>query len=101
MPHLRLAVAALAAAASAVSLPATATSADAPGKTRPVLVLEDDWYGVAFSPNGDHVQDRARFSFTLGAKSEVVVKIRRSNEARTLVHKERLGALRGGDHTWV
>ncbi len=101
MPDLRPAVAALAAAVSALCLPAIATSAHAAETSRPVVVLDDDWYGVAFSPNGDHVQDRARISFTLGAKSDVVVKIRRSNEARTLVRKERLGTLRGGAHTWV
>ena len=101
MPDLRPAVAALAAAASVASLLGTATSADAADKTQPVVVLDDEWYGVAFSPNGDHVQDKARIAFTLAGKSEVVVKIRRTNEARTLVHKEELGTVGGGDHTWV
>ena len=66
-----------------------------------MVALDDEWYGVAFSPNGDHVQDKARIAFTLAGRSEVVVKIRRSSGARTLVHKEKLGTVRGGNHTWV
>ena len=80
---------------------ATATTADAAGQAGPVIRLDVDWYGVAFSPNGDHSQDKARIAFTLARKSEVIVKIRRTNEARTLVYKEKLGKVTRGDHTWV
>ncbi len=101
MHSLRTAAAALAAIATTASPLATATTADAAEQAGPVIKLDVDWYGVAFSPNGDHSQDKARIAFTLARKSEVIVKIRRTNEARTLVYKEKLGKVTRGDHTWV
>ena len=103
MHSFRIAAAALAATATIASplATATATTADAAGQAGPVIALDVDWYGVAFSPNGDHSQDKARITFTLARKSEVIVKIRRTNEARTLVYKEKLGVVTRGDHTWV
>ena len=101
MRSLRTAAAALAAIATTATPLATATTADAAGQAVAVIALDVDWYGVAFSPNGDHSQDKARIAFTLARKSEVIVKIRRTNEARTLVYKEKLGKVTRGDHTWV
>jgi flagellar hook assembly protein FlgD len=55
---------------------------------------------LSFSPNGDGVKDAAVVRYTLAKKSEVIVKIRRADKARTVVYKERLGKLSSGGHTW-
>jgi hypothetical protein len=98
MRSIRFAVAALAATAAIGTPPPVAASA---GQADPVLVLHVRWFGVAFSPDGDHSQDKARVAYTLGRSSEVIVKIRRDDAERTLVFKDRLGQLARGDHTWV
>jgi hypothetical protein len=106
MLSVRTSVAALAAAATMAAPLTAATTADAStagevDQAGPVIELDVDWFGVALSPDGDHSQDKARINFGLARKSEVVVKIRRSNPARTLVYKEKLGEISRGDHTWA
>jgi hypothetical protein len=98
-------------ATSALAVPlaslATVTTADAAPGPRPVVKVEpiaDAWNGraaAAFSPNGDHVKDKGRVTFKLAKKSEVTVKVRRTNKAETVVYQERLGKLTRGKHTWT
>jgi hypothetical protein len=66
--------------------------------------MSDLWRGravAAFSPNGDHVKDKARLRYKLKKKSEVTIKVRRTNKAETLVHKARVGKVTRGSHTWT
>jgi FlgD Ig-like domain len=95
-------------ATSTLAVPlATATTADAAARPRPVVKVEpitDAWIGraaAAFSPNGDHVKDKGRVAFKLAKKSEVTVKLRRTNKAETVVYKENLGKVTRGKHTWT
>ena len=90
------------AAAATIAVPlATVTTADAAAQARPVIDLDVHSYGVALSPNGDQSKDKARIAFTLAKKSEVIVKIHRTDKTRTIVYKEKLGKLTRGDHTWT
>ena len=72
--------------------------ADARSHAAPVIELEALF---SFSPNGDGVKDAAVVRYTLAKKSEVIVKVRRDNKARTVVYKERLGKFSSGSHTWT
>lgn len=96
-----LAGAALAAAPLAAPL-AVPAAADAPDARPPrVIKLDVDWYGVAFSPDRDGVQDRGRVHYELAQRSRVVVKVRRADRAATLVRKVRLGSVAAGDRSWA
>lgn len=77
---------------------AAVTTAGAEGRDRPVIkVRKEAW----LSPNGDRSQDKARLRFTVAKKSEVIVKVRRGNKARTVVYEEKLGKVSRGGHTWT
>lgn len=95
-------------ATSTLAVPlATVTTSEADARPRAVVKVEpinDAWLGraaAAFSPNGDHVKDKGRVAFKLAKKSEVTVKVRRTNKAETVVYKENLGKVTRGKHTWT
>ena len=97
MRPLRTAAVALVAAATVTtSLAGVSSAAGASRATGPVVRSEPIVY---FSPNGDHVKDKARIAFTLAKKSEVTVKVRRTDSTRTVFRKE-LGKVTRGTHTW-
>ncbi|MFC7497567.1 MULTISPECIES: hypothetical protein [unclassified Nocardioides] len=56
-------------------------------------------YGTAISPNGDHVQDRARVTFSLERRSRVTAVLERSNPSKT--YRIRLGVHDEGRNAWV
>jgi hypothetical protein len=80
---------------------ATPAPADAARATDRPIRLDTAWYGVAFSPNGDHSRDKARLGFELSRRADVLVKVRRSTGKHLLVHKDRLDSLGRGEHTWT
>lgn len=101
MRSFRAAAVAFVAAAAVAVVAAPLATADAAGLTRPVIDVHVDINkGVSLSPNGDRSKDRASIKFTLAKKSDVIVRVRRHNRARTVVYKKRLGTLSRGDHTW-
>ena len=101
MRSFRNAAVAFVAAATLAAPLATLATADAAGRTRPVIKLDVDVNkGVSLSPNGDRSKDQAHIKFTLASRSDVIVKVRRDNKARTVVYKKKLGRLSGGGHTW-
>lgn len=53
-----------------------------------------------FSPNGDRSSDKGRVYFHLTKAATVIVKVRRTNKARTLVYKEKVGKLGARGYTW-
>lgn len=91
------AVALIAAATVTTSLVGVSSATAAPTTTGPVVSSEPIVY---FSPNGDQVKDKARIPFTLAKKSEVTVKVRRTNGARTVVFRKAIGKVTAGTHTW-
>ena len=72
--------------------------ADTRSQAAPVIELEAMF---SFSPNGDGVKDTAVLRYTLAKKSEVIVKVRRADKARTVVYRKKLGNLSSGSHTWT
>lgn len=94
------------AASSAVAAPLAAVLPAATASTSgPALAARAPWTGPVvtvspsrswFSPDGDDVQDKARFWFTVEKPAEVTVKVRRDDKAQTLVYKEELGELAPG-----
>ena len=95
-------------ATSTVVVPlATLGASEAAARPRAVVEVEpltDAWIGRAagaFSPNGDRVKDKGRIAFKLAKKSEVTVKVRRTNKAETLVYEDKLGKVTRGGHTWT
>jgi flagellar hook assembly protein FlgD len=90
------AVALVAAATVITSLVGVSSATAASGATGPVVRAEPTVY---FSPNGDHVKDKARIAFTLAKKADVTVKVRRTNSTKTVFRKE-LGKVTRGTHTW-
>lgn len=91
------AVALIAAATVTTSLVGVSSATAASSATGPVVRSEPTVY---FSPNGDHVKDKARIPFTLAKKAEVTVKVRRTNNAKTVVFRKELGKVTRGTHTW-
>ncbi len=89
------AVALIAAATVTASLVGVSFATAAPSATGPVVRSEPIVY---FSPNGDRVKDRARIPFTLAKRSEVTVKVRRTNDAKTVVFRKKLGKVSRGTH---
>lgn len=101
MPSWRAAAVALAATATiaaALATITTATTAQAAG-WRPILEVSTQrtW----FSPNKDRVSDKVTISFFLREKAKVTVKVRRADEARTLVHTQELGKVSAGSGGWT
>jgi flagellar hook assembly protein FlgD len=90
------AVALVAASAVTTSLVGVGSATAASSAAGPVVRSDR---AVYFSPNGDHVKDKARIAFTLAKKSEVTVKVRRTDSTRTVFRKE-LGKVTRGTHTW-
>lgn len=90
------AVALVAAAAVTSSLVGVSSATAAASGARPVVRSEPIVY---FSPNGDHVKDKVRIAFTLAKKSEVTVKVRRTDRTKPVLRRE-LGRVTRGTHTW-
>ena len=77
---------------------ATTTTAHADG-WRPILEVSTQ--RLWFSPNKDRVSDKAKIGFVLREEAKVTVKVRRANEARTLVYQQELGKVSGGSGGWT
>lgn len=90
------AVALVAAATVITSIVGVSSATAASSATGPVVRSEPTVY---FSPNGDHVKDKARIAFTLARKAEVTVKVRRTSSTKTVFRLE-FGKVTRGTHTW-
>ena len=99
--HLKTAAVALVVATTVTtSLAGVSTSSAATAASRstaPVVRAEPTVY---FSPNDDHVKDKARIGFTLAKKSTVTVKVRYTYRSGTVVFRQELGKVTRGPHTW-
>lgn len=91
--------AAAAAATTSAAVPAVGTTAATTARVGPAVVTVDG--PAAFSPNGDHRKDNARFNIDLARRAAVTVTVVRGNRAQTVVVRERLGDLRAGSHGWT
>jgi hypothetical protein len=91
----------LLAACTVLAAPSATGSTAQAASPGPVIAVDVDFHGVTFSPDGDQSRDRARVPYSIGRRSEVTVKVRRANTARTLVFQEHLGRLAAGEQTWV
>jgi flagellar hook assembly protein FlgD len=76
----------------------TASMAHADG-WRPILAVSTQ--RLWFSPNKDRVSDKAKIGFVLREEAKVTVRVRRANEARTLVYEQDLGKISGSSGGWT